>query len=71
MVITELYKVGKRESQQNTPVLPFQWSSYLTCFAIDIRNDSVMTLFDIPPSPERASTRSSSKEIAYRCMVKP
>ena len=35
-----MYKGGKRESQTNTPVLPFQRSSF-TCFATDIRNDTV------------------------------
>ena len=49
LVITELYKGGKRVLQTKYTRAAFSYA---------------MTLFDTPP--ERASTRSSSKEIVYR-----
>ena len=63
LVITELYKGGKR-------VLQTKYTR--AAFSMELLFDMqtyAMALFDIPP--ERANTRSSSKEIVYRCMVKP
>ena len=63
LVLTELYKGVKR-------VLQTKYTR--AAFSMELLFDMqtyAMILFDIPP--ERASTRSSSKEIVYRCTVKP
>ena len=67
VVTTELYKGGKRELQ--TKYTRAAFSMELLFDMLCNRHIYAMTLFEIPP--ERASTRSSSKEIAYKCMIKP
>ena len=58
LVITELYKGGKRVLQTKQTRAAFSME-----LLFDMQTYA-MTLFDTPP--ERASTRSSSKEIVYR-----